>query len=382
MKREIIAALLIGCVCAAPALAASDVVKTDKPKVDVVFVLDTTGSMGGLIQAAKEKIWAVANTFAQSKPAPEIRMGLIGYRDRGDAYVTKITDLNSNLDSVYEQLMSYSADGGGDTPESVNQALDEAVSKISWNSDPQTYRAIFLVGDAPPHMDYQQETKYAASVGTANKKGIVVNAIQCGDIAETTPIFSDIALKGEGKFFKLAQSGNAVLAASPYDAELAELSGKLDDTRMTYGSRREQDAQKSKFLAGTKLVNAAPASAVAQRSAINSADAGKENFLGSKELVNDIGEGRVDLDKLSKEELPDELKNVPAEKRAEIVKEKLAERKEIQAKIRSLSEQRQGYLEKEAKKKPGGKTLDDSLYEAIKDQAGAKGMTISGGPRY
>ncbi|MEW8587194.1 MAG: vWA domain-containing protein, partial [Candidatus Thiodiazotropha sp.] len=94
----------------------------EPPKIEVVFVLDTTGSMSGLIQASKEKIWSIASTMAQARPAPEIRMGLVAYRDRGDAYVTRVVDLSEDLDSVYATLMDFRAAGGGDGPESVNQA--------------------------------------------------------------------------------------------------------------------------------------------------------------------------------------------------------------------------------------------------------------------
>ena len=79
-------------------------------------------------------------------------MGLVGYRDRGDDYVTKVTNLTNDLDAVYNTLMEYQANGGNDTPESVNQALHEAITKLAWSKDPDTYRVVFLVGDAPPHM--------------------------------------------------------------------------------------------------------------------------------------------------------------------------------------------------------------------------------------
>jgi len=92
---------------------------TANPKIDVVFVLDTTGSMSGLIQTAKEKIWSIATTMASAQQAPEIRIGLVAYRDRGDSYVTKVVDLSSDLDTVYATLMDFEADGGNDTPESV-----------------------------------------------------------------------------------------------------------------------------------------------------------------------------------------------------------------------------------------------------------------------
>ncbi|MBN1899878.1 VWA domain-containing protein [Candidatus Sumerlaeota bacterium] len=120
-----------------------------QPEIDVVFALDTTGSMSGLIAAAKEKVWAIANTLATVEPSPVIRMGLVGYRDRGDQYITKRTDLTSDLDAIYTELMDYMAQGGGDTPESVNQALHEAVSLMNWSKNENAYKVIFLVGDCP-----------------------------------------------------------------------------------------------------------------------------------------------------------------------------------------------------------------------------------------
>ena len=104
-------------------------------RVEVVFVLDTTGSMGGLIDAAKEKIWSIASTLAQAQQAPEISIGLVAYRDRGDAYVTQVVDLNRDLDSMYAKLMDFEADGGGDGPEAVNEALDAAIQRMSWSQD-------------------------------------------------------------------------------------------------------------------------------------------------------------------------------------------------------------------------------------------------------
>src|SRR6059058_1939318 len=106
-----------------------------QPRVEVVFCLDTTGSMGGLIDGAKQKIWSLCNQIAGGKPTPDLKVGLVAYRDRGDAYVTKVIDLTDDLDAIHTQLMGFRAAGGGDFPESVNQALNEAVTKISWSKD-------------------------------------------------------------------------------------------------------------------------------------------------------------------------------------------------------------------------------------------------------
>src|SRR6059058_2615842 len=73
--------------------------ETKKPKVEVVFCLDTTGSMGGLLQGAKDKIWAICNQIVSGKPAPDLKVGLVAYRDKGDAYVTQVHELTGDLDA-------------------------------------------------------------------------------------------------------------------------------------------------------------------------------------------------------------------------------------------------------------------------------------------
>jgi Mg-chelatase subunit ChlD len=103
------------------------------PRIEVSFVLDTTGSMSQLIGGAKQKIWTIARQVVSGRPTPAIKLGLIGFRDRGDQYVTKVFDLSDDLDAVYGHLMDFQVGGGGDTPESVNQALNEAVTKVSWS---------------------------------------------------------------------------------------------------------------------------------------------------------------------------------------------------------------------------------------------------------
>src|SRR5437588_10213852 len=91
----------------------------ERPQVEVVFCLDTTGSMGGLIDAAKQKIWAICNQIAAGRPTPHLRVGLVAYRDRGDDYVTQVHDLTDDLDAVYPHLIALNAQGGGDSPERV-----------------------------------------------------------------------------------------------------------------------------------------------------------------------------------------------------------------------------------------------------------------------
>ncbi|MGH8566613.1 MAG: vWA domain-containing protein [Gammaproteobacteria bacterium] len=358
-------------------------ITTDKAYVDVVFVLDTTGSMSGLIAAAKEKIWAIANTLTQTRPTPEIRMGLVGYRDRGDEYITRVTDLTTNLDAVYESLMGFSADGGGDGPESVNQALNEVVTRFSWRPDANTYKVVFLVGDAPPHMDYQDDVKYTDTLKAANGRGIVVNTIQCGADPMTTPVWQDIAQRAEGRYFQVEQGGSAVAVATPYDAELAGLSREMEKTRLSYGTAAEQARQAEKFTLSDKIRAAAPASALASRAELNAKEAGARNLLGEKELVKDVSEGRVDLGALKEDELPAALKPLPRSERAKVVRESEDRRRQVQGKIQELSERRQAYIAEEVNKTDAAPaSLDHKLYSAIKDQGAEKNIIYDQGPAY
>ncbi|HEX8026909.1 MAG TPA: vWA domain-containing protein, partial [Vicinamibacterales bacterium] len=152
-----------------------------RPVVEVAFVLDTTGSMGGLIEGAKRKIWSIATTIIDANPDAEIRMGLVAYRDIGDDYVTKKFDLTTDIQDIYANLLELKARGGGDWPESVNEALYVAVDKLSWTKTGDICRIVFLVGDAPPHMDYADDVKFPDTCKLAMEKGILINTVQCGD---------------------------------------------------------------------------------------------------------------------------------------------------------------------------------------------------------
>lgn len=354
----------------------------DNPKVDVVFVLDTTGSMGGLIQTAKDKIWSIATTMASAQQAPEIRIGLVAYRDRGDAYVTKVVDLSADLDSVYATLMDFEANGGGDTPESVNKALFDAVHRMSWSQDDQAYQVIFLVGDAPPHMDYN-EVRYPEIVASALEKGIVINTIQCGEIPSAVAPWTQIANLSNGEFFQVEQAGGAVAFTTPYDEKIAELSAKLDDTRLYFGSEEQKERMQGKVAATVKLHEGASIASRARRGAFNASAGGRSNFLGENELVAAYASGSIDLNELDDDALPEALKPMaPAEQEAFVAE--LAEKREgLYRQLKGLAQDRDGYLAKKVDEAGGLKSsLDQQLYDAVKDQAGAAGLDYEDGPTY
>ena len=355
----------------APTLAAAN----GKPRIDVVFVLDTTGSMGGLIQGAKENIWSIASSMAQAKPTPELRIGLVAYRDRGDEYVTRTVDLSSDLDSMFATLMDFKADGGGDGPESVNQALHDAVHRISWSQDKDAYKVIFLVGDAPAHTDYANDVQYPETIAAATALGVVVNTIQVGSDAGTNAEWQRIAALNQGEFFKVDQSGGALAVSTPFDDKLAELSRELDETRMFYGDADKRQELDAKVAATDKLHAMSTTGSRVKRAMFNASAAGKDNLLGENELVDAIASGRIELADVPETELPAPMRSLSKEEQVSMVKEKAEKRDQLNEQIAAMGRQRNDYLASELKTREGADdSLDDHIYGVVKAQAGKKGM--------
>lgn len=342
-------------------------------RIEVAFVLDTTGSMSGLIEGAKRKIWSIANQMASGQPTPEIRIGLIGYRDRGDAYVTRFYDLTQDVDGIYGHLSGFAADGGGDTPESVNQALHEAVSRMSWTESQDVYKVIFLVGDAPPHMDYQGDVPYVTSVRRARERGIAINTIQCGSIATTTPIWQEIAASGAGRYAAIRQDGGMVAIASPLDEELGRLNRELADTVIAWGAKKDRE----EIEATRRRALEAPASAAASRLGFLSKLGGYVTS-GRADLVDAIEEGFADLSSLDAAELPEPMRAMSPAEREDYVEEKRVARNEIQRQIDELTAERDAWVEREQKRLAAagdGDGFDQQVLEAIREQAAAKGIS-------
>jgi hypothetical protein len=360
----------------AQATQTTQVVPAQSHRIEVVFVLDTTSSMSGLIQAAKEKIWSIATTMASAQENPDIKMGLVAFRDRGDAYITRVFDLSDDLDSMYASLMDFRAQGGGDGPESVNQALYDSIHKISWSNDRNVYKVVFLVGDAPPHMDYPNDVKYPTTLAAAAGKGIVVNAIQSGQHQFTRPAWQEIAALGHGEYFQVENSGNAVAVSTPFDEKLSRLAAELEDTRLYYGDKETKKAQKAKLNANARLRKELSSEALARRDTFNATASGKANLLGESELVDAISSGRVEIDEIEEENLPASLQAMAPAEQMEVITRQAKRRNELQQEIRELSESRSNFIkEKIAAEGGADDSLDEKIYSAVKDQAASAGLT-------
>ncbi|HSK74067.1 MAG TPA: vWA domain-containing protein [Pyrinomonadaceae bacterium] len=343
----------------------------NRAALEMVFVLDTTGSMGGLIEGAKQKIWGIVNEVMQKESRPRVRVGLVAYRDIGDEYVTKILPITEDLDKVYTTLMGYKADGGGDEPENVRRALAEGVKQAGW-SQPKTGLAqiLFLVGDAPPQ-NYKQEPDVLITTAEAVRKNMIVNTIQCGGINGTREIWQQIARRGEGKYFAIAQDGGVLAVSTPYDKKLAELAEKIGKTYITYGNAAAQRVNAARQVSNeVTITSGATVSAQAER-AVNKA---VNSFQYEGDLLQDIENDAVKLKDVKKEDLPEELKNLSPEDRKKEVEKRLAERAEIRKEIMELSRQRDAFVAAERKKLGEQSGFDAAVTQALSEQLLKKGI--------
>ena len=345
----------------APAKLDPAVPPVTKPRVELVFALDTTGSMGGLIDGAKRKIWFIVDEVMKAKIQPEVKVGLVAFRDQSDAYVTKVTPLSDDLDAVYKDLMAFQADGGGDTPEDVELALHHALTQIKWSEGKDVLKIIFLVGDAPPQR-YPQAVRWEKSAQDAVRRYIYINTVQAGVDASTTTVWTKIAQSAEGRFSRIQQDGGVVAeVATPFDADLAKLARDLDNTEVDYGSRAVRDmsmstrSTSSMGSASFGLGTSGKRGAVKAKS-MKSATKVKKDLVTLYEV-----EGEKALANVKTEELPDDMQKQTAEERKQKLEEMAKKREALRTQIADTSKKRDAFIAEAKKTKKAPKSeFDDS----------------------
>ena len=352
-----------------PAKTSTVVDKRDT--LEMVFVLDTTGSMGGLIDGAKQRIWGIINEVMQKPSKPRVRVGLVAYRDNGDEYVTKLLPITEDLDKAYTTLMDYQANGGGDTPENVRKALAEGVRNAGWSAARTNLaQIVFLVGDAPPQ-NYAQEPDVLVTTAEAVRKNMIVNTIQCGNLDGTREIWQTIAHRGEGKYFAIAQDGGVQAITTPYDAKLAELAATLGKTYVTYGEKKKRETNVTAQAASESRITADASMGAQADRALNKA---VNSFQYDGDLVQDVENQTVKIEDVKKDDLPEHLQKMSVADRKKEIDKRIEERKHVRAEILTLSKQRDEFIAAERKKQGRTNGFDTAVAQALREQLLRKGI--------
>ena len=155
----------------------------DNNRADVMFIVDATGSMSDEIRYLQAELSDVIQRVKTSQPHLDLRMGSVFYRDKGDEYVTRTSALDSDINKTLDFMKEQRADGGGDTPEAVDEALEEAFKNGGWHKDALA-RIAFLVLDASCHTDKGSVERMQKQVKIAAEKGIRIVPVVCSGMYE------------------------------------------------------------------------------------------------------------------------------------------------------------------------------------------------------
>ena len=205
--------------------------------LDLLFLLDATGSMADEIDQIKSTLLSISSRISDLPSEPDLRFGMVAYRDRGDDFITRTYHFEPDVQKFLDSIREVRADGGGDGPESVNEALHVAISEPQWRSS--AIRLVFLIADAPPHLDYEQDYDYAEEMVEANRRGIKVFPIASSGLdAQGEYIFRQIAVHTMGRFLFILYGGSTPHKVGQYSVEnLDDLVVKLVEEELDHLSR-------------------------------------------------------------------------------------------------------------------------------------------------
>ena len=364
MKMKVLTITLMGLLVFSFSLGAK--AKKEKPLVQLAILLDTSGSMEGLIEQAKTQLWKIVNEMALAKrdgQSPRLEVGLYEYgKDsipKSEGYLRMIVPLSEDLDRISEELFKLRTNGGS---EYCGKVIQSASDELQWNKSNKEFKVIFIAGNEPftqGSVDYKTACKAAIS------KGIIVNTIFCGNHETGIRTFwKDGADLADGKYMNIDQNQKLVHISAPQDKEIVELGRELNKTYIAYGKGGSKKKERQK--AQDKNAMAVSEEVMVQRAAAKSTQQYKNVAW---DLVDAEKEGKVKVEDMKDEDLPEEMKKMSKEERKAYVEKKQKKRAEIQAKIQQLKKERDKYAAAKRKKMAGDNTLDSAMISAIKEQA-------------
>ena len=345
--------------------------------IDLAICLDTSNSMDGLIDSAKQKLWAVVNELATAKPRPRLRVALYQYGNNSlskeNGWVQRVCDLTGDLDEVYDKLFALRTNGGTEFVARVTRA---AADELKWDTGKNTLRIIFVAGNEAATQDntFKLKDVCAATAG----KGIILNTIFCGDEARGRQTgWADAALWADGQYAAIDQDRGTVVINTPYDKKLSELGAKLNETYVAYGSKGRRGM--SLQMAGDSNAMAASPAASAERA---TAKAGGLYRNAVWDLVDAMKEKKVDLAKVPEAELPEKMRKMTPEERKKYVAEQATRREKVQKEIKDLDAKRQAHVKAEMSKRglEEGASFDAALRKAVRMQAESKDFKFESKP--
>jgi hypothetical protein len=339
-----------------------------KPKIQIAILIDTSGSMDGLIDQARTQLWKIVNEFAlvkQNGVTPDVEVALYEYGNDGlpaeEGFLRMVSPLTTDLDKLSEHLFALTTNGGS---EFCGHVIKSAVNGLVWSTSADDYKAIFIAGNEE---FTQGEVVYNESCKAAIEKGIIVNTIHCGDYqVGVDQMWLHGAQLADGSYMAINSSVPVVHITSPHDEEIVKIGEDLNTTYIPYGDegkegaarQEEQDSNANKSGQGADVNRAL----------------GKKNHTYRNDgwdLVDALKENKVKIEDVKKEDLPEELRKMTDEELKAHIDAIVKKREELTEKLNDLEKKRNEYVAEKQRENAanGAETLDEAMTKAIREQA-------------
>jgi|GEM_PF-64637 len=345
-------------------------------KIKIALLLDTSGSMDGLLEQAKSQLWNMVNELAQAKSngkEPDLEIALYKYGNSGltkeSGFIQQETPFTSNLDLVSEKLFALTTKGGD---EFCGQVIYRSVKELEWGEGRSDYKTIFIAGNES--FD-QGPISQAVAFRDAKEKDIYVNAIFCGPEHDGYNLdWNSPVSFGAGSFASIDANKVTTYVSTPYDQRIEELNASLNDSYVWYG----QDGYAAYNNMNDQDFNA---KSISKSNFVNRAITKNSNFYNTRndswDLVDKLNtDPGFKVEDIKNEYLPKEMRKMTAKQKAAYVLEKQAKRRRINEEINTLAAQRSAYLS-DQKTKQDTDFLEGAIITSIQAQAREKGFVFN-----
>lgn len=344
-------------------------------KIQMAILLDTSGSMSGLVDQTRNQLWQAVNRFSQftrHDVIPNLEVAVFEYGNsnltKNEGYVRQVIGLTPELDKVSEALFSLTTSGGD---EYCGFAIKTAVQDLRWSSEGADIKTIFIAGNEPFS---QGPISYKQAINLAKEKNIVVNTIHAGTRQDgIAQGWEDGALVASGDYMHIDHNHQVAHFSAPQDKRIIELNEKLNATYLPYGTYGNES--KLRQMEQDKQNKEVSASLMAKR-----AKSKASSFYTNSnwDLVDAMELQSIELGNLPKESLPEPMRDLNLDEKKAYINYQSKMRKRLKTEIKALGKSRDVYIrdKKAGIADPNTSTIDKALYSALAKQAKDKGFQI------
>ncbi|MCB9679141.1 MAG: VWA domain-containing protein [Alphaproteobacteria bacterium] len=331
--------------------------------IDLVVALDTSGSMGALIDSTRARLWDIVNEIDQRDPDAILRVGLVTYGTPayGEAndYVKVQMPLTEDLDAVYAKAWELGTNGGD---EFVGAVIDHALTDMAWapSDNPDNRRLLFVAGNETAGLG---PVHFRDAARRAVGQRVIVNTLFAGTRSAGEALrWAEVASAGNGRFMAIDAEISAVAVATPYDAQLEQLNSRLNGTYVSYD--RAGAAKVKQIVDNDNSASSLGVGALASR--IGTKGSGKHK-VAEWDLVEGLENGSVSLSDVDATQLPPELQQLSEAELSTAIEKKRAARRDAKTEIQRIQAERARYI-REQSQNAAGAGLDEAMAEAFAEQ--------------